>query len=82
MVDCPACGITVERRDAREYDRFGDRWDRTGKTFEYLCKPCHRMMCQVPRTELEELLIAVGSHPSHGEFLAAYYRELRTRHRH
>lgn len=56
-VVCIACGDTVSRSDAREYDKYGDRWDRDGKTFEYLCKPCHRECCLQPRDGLEETLV-------------------------
>jgi len=38
-VTCISCGVSIERSDAREYDKHGDRWDREGKEFEYLCSP-------------------------------------------
>nr|WP_241881412.1 hypothetical protein [Halorubrum sp. Ib24] len=41
-VTCIACGATLDREDAREYYKHGDRWSREGKEFEYLCKPCDR----------------------------------------
>ncbi|MFB6184495.1 MAG: hypothetical protein ABEI96_08070 [Haloarculaceae archaeon] len=55
-VTCIACGETLSREDAREYDKEGDRWDRRGKDFEYLCKPCDRRLCHQPRDGLEALL--------------------------
>lgn len=58
-VTCLACGRDVERSDAREYDKEGDRWSRRGKEFEYVCKPCHRDLCHQPRDELETLLLEV-----------------------
>lgn len=76
QVTCPACGTQLARTRAREYDRHGDRWDRDGKEFEYLCKPCHRAACHLPRGELKETLEAVGKQPSPEAFVAAYYREV------
>lgn len=72
-VTCIACGSTVSRSDAREYDKYGDRWDRDGKEFEHLCKGCYRELCHQPRAELEGLLIEInaGSHPQE-EFLSWY----------
>lgn len=60
-VVCPACGHRVDRDDAREYDRHGDRWDREEKSFEYLCRPCHDALCHQQRDELEALLCEVGA---------------------
>ena len=37
-VTCIACGDSISRSDAREYDKLGDRWEREGKDFEFLCK--------------------------------------------
>jgi hypothetical protein len=56
-VTCIACGETVNREEAREYDKYGDRWSRDGKDFEYLCKPCHREYCHQNRRGLEEMLV-------------------------
>jgi len=61
QVTCIACGATLDREDAREYDKHGDRWDREGKTFEYLCKPCHREYCHQNREGLEEALVATDA---------------------
>jgi hypothetical protein len=61
VVACIACGTELSRSDAREYDRYGDRWDREGKRFEYLCKPCHRDCCHQPRDGLEETLRRAGA---------------------
>ena len=73
-VVCIACGTSVPRSDAREYDKYGDRWDRDGKDFEYLCKPCHRDCCHQPRTGLEETLVrAEGEHTTTRAFVAEYY---------
>ncbi|MFB6205713.1 MAG: hypothetical protein ABEJ05_04175 [Haloglomus sp.] len=60
-VDCIACGATVTRSDAREYDKHGDRWDRDGKQFEYLCKSCDDDRCHLPRDGLEEILVEAGA---------------------
>ncbi|QCC50226.1 DUF7562 family protein [Halapricum salinum] len=54
---CPACGEAVDRTDAREYDKYGNRWERAEKEFEYLCKPCHRDLCHQPRQGLEAALV-------------------------
>lgn len=56
-VVCIACGDTVSRSAAREYDKYGDRWDRDGKRFEYLCKPCDKERCNHSRDGLEALLV-------------------------
>lgn len=73
-VTCVACGTETPRDDAREYDKYGDRWERTGKAFEYLCKPCFRRECHQPRDELESLLVDLGAGEglADEEFLAAY----------
>lgn len=55
-VDCIACGDSVLRSEAREYDKEGDRWDRHGKEFEHLCKDCYRGLDHQPRGELEALV--------------------------
>ncbi len=60
-VSCIACGTSVPREDAREYDKHGDRWDRDGKRFEYLCKPCFRDLAKQPRRGLEASLEAAGA---------------------
>lgn len=73
-VTCIACGETVARSDAREYDKHGDRWDREGKEFEYLCKPCYQEYCHQPRDGLEATLCAAGA----GECgLSAFLRRYR-----
>lgn len=58
-VTCIACGLTIIRSEAREYDKEGDRWSRRGKEFEYLCKACYRDLNHQPRDELEGLLIDI-----------------------
>ena len=72
-VTCIACGDSIPRSDAREYDKLGDRWERDGKEFEHLCKECFRDLCHQPRDELETLL--TESRPgedSRENFLARY----------
>jgi hypothetical protein len=72
-VVCIACGASVLRSEAREYDKEGNRWDRHGKEFEHLCKECFRDLCHQPRDELESLLVDVEeSGLSRKEFLARY----------
>ena len=79
-VTCIACGTSLDRPDAREYDKQGDRWDRREKEFEYLCKPCHRELCHQPRAGLESLLADVedGSVPAR-QFVERYYDALEER---
>ena len=60
-VTCPAWGRTLDRSDAREYDKHGDRFDREGKSFEYLCKPCHDGLCLQGRAGLEATLVDIGA---------------------
>jgi len=79
-VDCIACGETVRRSDAREYDKEGDRWDRKGKQFEYLCKGCHTDLCHQPRDELEDLLVDIDAGGlTELEFLEAYWTAVEER---
>ena len=76
-VTCPACGSTLPRNDALEYDRLGDRWDRNEKSFEYLCKGCYREESHYPRDRLEEtLILAGGPYAQTGDFIAAYYHQV------
>jgi hypothetical protein len=73
-VVCIACGTSVLRSEAREYDKEGDRWDRYGKEFEHLCKECHRELCHQPRDELESLLVGIEHDgQSREEFLREYF---------
>ncbi len=58
-VTCIACGDHIDRSAAREYDKYGDRWDRRNKEFEHLCKPCHRHLCHHARPDLEALLTTI-----------------------
>lgn len=60
-VDCIACGDTVPRTEAREYDKHGNRFDRDDKQFEYLCKPCYREYSHQPRDGLEATLVEAGA---------------------
>ncbi|WP_049971644.1 DUF7562 family protein [Haladaptatus cibarius] len=60
-VVCIACGDAVLRSAAREYDKEGNRWERNGKSFEHLCKACHRGLCHQPRDELETLLVEIDA---------------------
>jgi hypothetical protein len=72
-VVCIACGTSVLRSEAREYDKEGDRWSRHGKEFEHLCKECYRDLCHQPRDELESLLLDVERDGlSQTEFLERY----------
>ncbi|EMA32891.1 DUF7562 family protein [Haloarcula japonica] len=72
-VCCIACGETVARSDAREYDKYGNRWNRDDKSFEYLCKPCYREYCHFDRGGLEDRLEAAGAGTvSQGVFLRRY----------
>ena len=72
-VTCIACGAQVERSAAREYDKYGNRWDREGKSFEYLCKSCHRELCHQPRDGLETLLEELSAgEVTCEQFLAGY----------
>lgn len=79
-VTCIACGSSVPRDNAREYDKYGDRWDRKGKRFEFLCKPCDRGLCHQPRDDLEDLLLGIEARAtSSDEFLADYCRSVEER---
>jgi len=60
-VTCPACGRSLARKDAREYDKYGDRFDREGKTFEYFCPECHDELSLQDRSGLESLLTEIGA---------------------
>ncbi|TYT62525.1 DUF7562 family protein [Natrialba swarupiae] len=72
-VVCLACGTELSQSMAREYDKYGDRWDRANKTFEHLCKGCHSDLCPQPRGELEKLLGELeAGNPSQAEFLSRY----------
>jgi len=60
-VVCIACGVEIPRHDAREYDRYGDRFKRRGKRFEYLCERCDAELCHHPREGVEARLCAIES---------------------
>lgn len=60
-VVCIACGEHILRSAAREYDKYGDRWEREGKSFEYVCKPCFRELTKQPRDDLESTLVGAGA---------------------
>ncbi|MFC7166776.1 DUF7562 family protein [Halospeciosus flavus] len=78
-VTCIACGEDLDREQAREYDKYGDRWDRDGKEFEYLCKSCYRGLSKADRAGLESLLVDVGAGSlSNEEFLHRYVDAART----
>jgi len=72
-VTCIACDTGVTRSDAREYDKYGDRFDRRNKQFEYLCKSCYREQNHQPRKGLEDFLVrsCAGEVDREG-FLKAY----------
>ena len=79
-VTCLACGSEVSRSNAREYDKYGDRWDRDRKTFEHLCKSCHGDLCPNPRDELEALLIELeAGENDQTAFLVDYVRAVEDR---
>jgi len=88
-VVCIACGTSLPRSEAREYDKEGDRWERHDKSFEHLCKECYRELCHQPRDELETLLVDVeravesgggrDDRPDEGAFLAEYVRTVEER---
>lgn len=72
-VVCIACGESVLREDAREYDKAGDRWDRRDKEFEYLCTTCDDGLCHQPRDGLESLILDIESAGlTQAEFLSRY----------
>lgn len=77
-VTCIACGTTVERTQAYEYDKYGDRFDREEKRFEMICKPCHDEYCQFPRVGLEETLAAAGAGRTDDATFLERYFELAT----
>jgi hypothetical protein len=73
-VVCVACGTSVTRSQAREYDKEGNRWERQDKQFEHLCKECYRGLCHQPRDDLEALLVEIESAgQTESEFLSAYF---------
>jgi len=72
-ITCLACGCEVRRSDAREYDKYGDRWDREQKRFEHLCRTCHSDLCHHSRDDLEALLVELERETdTTTEFLACY----------
>ena len=75
-VTCIACGESLSRDDAREYDKHGDRYSREGKEFEYLCKPCHRDCCHQPRTGLEDTLVQAGAGTADRETFLRQFSQL------
>ncbi|MFB6178556.1 MAG: hypothetical protein ABEI77_02390 [Halorientalis sp.] len=76
QVTCIACGSSIARSDAREYDKHGDRWDRKDKEFEYLCKACHRNLCHQPRRGLESLLVESSAGECAQDAFLRRYHEL------
>lgn len=72
-VTCTACGASVRRSEAREYDKHGDRWERHDKAFEHFCKDCFRELCHQPRRNLESTLLTIEADGlSQAEFLERY----------
>lgn len=70
---CIACGDSVLRADAREYDKEGDRWSRRDKEFEYLCADCDDGLCHQPRDGLESLICSIEADGlTDEEFLGRY----------
>jgi hypothetical protein len=81
-VTCIACGATLPRSRAREYDKHGDRWGERDREFEFLCKPCHRECCHQPRADLEDTLVKAGAGTTDRErFLARYHEVVRSEER-
>ena len=79
-VVCIACGTSVLRSEAREYDKEGNRWERFGKEFEHLCKECFREECHQPRTELESLILDIEQDGlTQAEFLRRYFARVEER---
>ncbi|MDS0296409.1 DUF7562 family protein [Halogeometricum luteum] len=79
-VVCIACGTSILRGEAREYDKEGDRWNRHGKEFEHLCKECYRGLCHQPRAELESLLVDIEADGlRRTEFLTRYVEAVEER---
>jgi len=72
-VTCPACGESIPRSQAREYDKEGNRWERHDKSFEHFCKSCFRELCHQPRGDLESILSEIEDEAlSNEEFLTRY----------
>ena len=70
---CIACGESVPRENAREYDKEGDRWSRRDKEFEYLCAGCDDDICHQPRDGLESLVRSIEAEGlTNEEFLDRY----------
>ncbi len=79
-VVCIACGTTVLREEAREYDKEGNRWNRHGKEFEHLCKSCYGELCHQPRDELESIILEVEQDGlSRDDFIRRYLGAVRER---
>jgi hypothetical protein len=76
VVTCIACGESVSRSNAREYDKHGNRWDRSDKDFEHLCKPCYDDLTHQPRPGLEDLLDAVEADADSRDSFLQRYTEL------
>jgi len=72
-VTCIACGASVARSDAREYDKYGDRWSREDKSFEFLCTACDQARCHSPRDGLEDRLIEAATGAECPETFVARY---------
>lgn len=75
-VTCIACGETLPRSVAREYDKYGNRWERTGKDFEFLCKPCDKTSSHLPRDGLEALLVRADAGETDTESFLRRYLDL------
>lgn len=77
---CPACGDSVVRSAAREYDKTGDPWTRRDKSFEYFCSSCHDALCHHNRDILESLLVEINAGScSNDEFFDRYYHAVAER---
>ena len=70
---CIARSEELPRGETREYDRYGDRWERRGGEFEYLCRPCYRAENHQSRDDLEGLLTEIGAGDLDREAFLAWY---------
>jgi hypothetical protein len=71
----------MHRFEAREYDKYGDRWERRNKGFEYFCRTCHEALSHHRREGLEELLVEINAGSTDSDtFLQRYWRAVKERH--
>lgn len=75
-VTCPACGRQVERRDAREYDKFGNERGRRAEVVEYLCRACFDDLTHEARDDLEAILVDINAGGCDRETFLRRYRRI------